>query len=285
MANPTTMMREDFQHYHHHHGNEVSPPAPPPPQQQPKEGNGAVPSGFILKLYQMVNGAPDDVICVSRVQTQTVFFSVARKFFLYATIMGGRQDEFRCGTEWTSFRFDNESVWFSWLNRERDRECFSHGRESCTFSPMIWLVNLFFAKWDWVIVLFPMNAGVHLDHRSIEHVNSIDTYVISGRNLIRSVLFGSIMWHGSISQVTSFYGTKRICWNAFRKMFFWFELWSTSVLYQLFVYMGWLLLNVWCFYGKKSHRVCRIVRSKKRHFSKNTCVFSLSSVFSFEKGR
>lgn len=26
---------------------------------------GAVPSGFILKLYQMVNGAPDEVISVS----------------------------------------------------------------------------------------------------------------------------------------------------------------------------------------------------------------------------
>ena len=29
------------------------------------EGSGAVPSGFILKLYQMVNGAPDEVISVS----------------------------------------------------------------------------------------------------------------------------------------------------------------------------------------------------------------------------
>jgi hypothetical protein len=27
--------------------------------------SGAVPSGFILKLYQMVNGAPDEVISVS----------------------------------------------------------------------------------------------------------------------------------------------------------------------------------------------------------------------------
>ena len=27
--------------------------------------DGAVPSGFILKLYQMCNGAPDDVISVS----------------------------------------------------------------------------------------------------------------------------------------------------------------------------------------------------------------------------
>jgi hypothetical protein len=28
-------------------------------------GGNAVPSGFILKLYQMVNGAPDEVITVS----------------------------------------------------------------------------------------------------------------------------------------------------------------------------------------------------------------------------
>jgi hypothetical protein len=32
----------------------------PPPSQQ-----GEVPSGFILKLFQMVNGAPDEVISVS----------------------------------------------------------------------------------------------------------------------------------------------------------------------------------------------------------------------------
>ena len=29
------------------------------------DGSGSVPSGFILKLYQMVNGAPDEVISVS----------------------------------------------------------------------------------------------------------------------------------------------------------------------------------------------------------------------------
>jgi hypothetical protein len=29
------------------------------------DGGGSVPSGFILKLYQMVNGAPDEVISVS----------------------------------------------------------------------------------------------------------------------------------------------------------------------------------------------------------------------------
>ena len=31
----------------------------------PTNCDGAVPSGFILKLYQMVNGAPDDIISVS----------------------------------------------------------------------------------------------------------------------------------------------------------------------------------------------------------------------------
>ena len=37
---------------------------------------GNLPSGFILKLYQMVNGAPDEVITVS-------FFSPYRKASLY----------------------------------------------------------------------------------------------------------------------------------------------------------------------------------------------------------
>lgn len=32
---------------------------------QPQEGSADAPSGFILKLYQMVNGAPDEVISVS----------------------------------------------------------------------------------------------------------------------------------------------------------------------------------------------------------------------------
>lgn len=30
------------------------------------KGDANVPSGFILKLYEMCSGAPDDVICVSR---------------------------------------------------------------------------------------------------------------------------------------------------------------------------------------------------------------------------
>jgi hypothetical protein len=31
------------------------------------DGGGSVPSGFILKLFQMVNGAPDEVISVSEI--------------------------------------------------------------------------------------------------------------------------------------------------------------------------------------------------------------------------
>jgi hypothetical protein len=34
---------------------------------QANDSAGAVPSGFILKLYQMVNGAPDEVISVSAI--------------------------------------------------------------------------------------------------------------------------------------------------------------------------------------------------------------------------
>lgn len=29
------------------------------------EGKNGTPSGFVLKLYQMVNGAPDDIVSVS----------------------------------------------------------------------------------------------------------------------------------------------------------------------------------------------------------------------------
>ena len=35
------------------------------PENQTQDGNGEAPSGFILKLFQMVNGAPDEVITVS----------------------------------------------------------------------------------------------------------------------------------------------------------------------------------------------------------------------------
>lgn len=34
-------------------------------ESSPPPGQGEVPSGFILKLFQMVNGAPDEVIAVS----------------------------------------------------------------------------------------------------------------------------------------------------------------------------------------------------------------------------
>jgi len=37
-------------------------PSPPPPKGNEGSNN---PSGFILKLFQMVNGAPDDVVSVS----------------------------------------------------------------------------------------------------------------------------------------------------------------------------------------------------------------------------
>ena len=38
-------------------------PSPPPPKGN--DGSSNNPSGFILKLFQMVNGAPDDVVSVS----------------------------------------------------------------------------------------------------------------------------------------------------------------------------------------------------------------------------
>ena len=37
-----------------------------PTQASNQEGGATAPSGFILKLYQMVNGAPDEVISVSK---------------------------------------------------------------------------------------------------------------------------------------------------------------------------------------------------------------------------
>ena len=49
-----------------------------------KDSNG-VPSGFVLKLYQMVNGAPDDIISVSFPSCEHRHSSVeiiARAFFL-----------------------------------------------------------------------------------------------------------------------------------------------------------------------------------------------------------
>ena len=45
------------------------------PSPTPKGTEGGNPSGFILKLFQMVNGAPDDVVTVSKFFVQS-FFSV-----------------------------------------------------------------------------------------------------------------------------------------------------------------------------------------------------------------
>ncbi len=39
------------------------------PSPSNQEGGGNAPSGFILKLFQMVNGAPDEVISVSKRKT------------------------------------------------------------------------------------------------------------------------------------------------------------------------------------------------------------------------
>ena len=43
------------------------------PEIQAQEGNGEAPSGFILKLFQMVNGAPDEVITVSRKRRSSMY--------------------------------------------------------------------------------------------------------------------------------------------------------------------------------------------------------------------
>lgn len=42
-----------------------------------QEGGSSAPSGFILKLYQMVNGAPDEVISVSRMRNSSSSNSLA----------------------------------------------------------------------------------------------------------------------------------------------------------------------------------------------------------------
>ena len=44
-------------------------------------GSGSVPSGFILKLFQMVNGAPDELISVSEVNVDSL------EYFLDCTIL------------------------------------------------------------------------------------------------------------------------------------------------------------------------------------------------------
>lgn len=47
------------------------------PSPTPKSAEGNNPSGFILKLFQMVNGAPDDVVSVSK------FFVASFSFVLF----------------------------------------------------------------------------------------------------------------------------------------------------------------------------------------------------------
>lgn len=47
--------------------------SPPPPA---KNDDGNAPSGFVLKLFQMVNGAPDEIVSVSRLSS---FPSAERK--------------------------------------------------------------------------------------------------------------------------------------------------------------------------------------------------------------
>ena len=47
--------------------------------------SGGVPSGFVLKLYQMVNGAPDEVISVS-LDTPSFFFSFDGRWFVISLI-------------------------------------------------------------------------------------------------------------------------------------------------------------------------------------------------------
>eukprot|EP00546_Thalassionema_frauenfeldii_P013379 CAMPEP_0178911260 /NCGR_PEP_ID=MMETSP0786-20121207/9591_1 /TAXON_ID=186022 /ORGANISM="Thalassionema frauenfeldii, Strain CCMP 1798" /LENGTH=69 /DNA_ID=CAMNT_0020583677 /DNA_START=27 /DNA_END=236 /DNA_ORIENTATION=+ len=43
----------------------------------PSSKEGSVPSGFILKLYQMVNGAPDDIITVRHLTSAFVLRNIS----------------------------------------------------------------------------------------------------------------------------------------------------------------------------------------------------------------
>ena len=54
------------------------------PSPTPKSAEGNNPSGFILKLFQMVNGAPDDVVSVSKFFVPS-FFCSFRNGYLYWT--------------------------------------------------------------------------------------------------------------------------------------------------------------------------------------------------------
>jgi hypothetical protein len=46
-----------------------------------KDGGTGVPSGFILKLYQMVNGASDDIISVRKMIWQLTLHEVVAQYF------------------------------------------------------------------------------------------------------------------------------------------------------------------------------------------------------------
>ena len=54
------------------------------PAPQPATGGDNVPSGFILKLFQMVNGAPDEVIRVSGFSFRWRSFTVGVTCSMYS---------------------------------------------------------------------------------------------------------------------------------------------------------------------------------------------------------
>ena len=55
------------------------------PSPTPKSAEGNNPSGFILKLFQMVNGAPDDVVSVSKFFVPSFSVCSFRNGYLYWT--------------------------------------------------------------------------------------------------------------------------------------------------------------------------------------------------------
>ena len=57
------------------------------PSPTPKSTEGGNPSGFILKLFQMVNGAPDDVVTVSKFFVPSFFLCSVRNGYL---LSGGK---------------------------------------------------------------------------------------------------------------------------------------------------------------------------------------------------
>jgi hypothetical protein len=52
--------------------------------------DGPAPSGFILKLYQMVNGAPDDLVSVRFFRSGHLFFKTF--FATFSIALSGFQD-------------------------------------------------------------------------------------------------------------------------------------------------------------------------------------------------